>query len=154
MKIKKIISGGQTGADQSALDFAIENKFPHGGWCPRGRLTEEGPLDKKYNLQETKTADYDERTLRNVLSSDATLIFCHGELSGGSLHTLILAQIHQKPVWVVDLRGSIPPKQVRDWLKKHQVKILNVAGSRASKDPNIYAGVKHYLKELFNANHR
>lgn len=148
MRRLKIISGGQTGADRAALDFAIEHRIPHGGWCPKGRWTEEGQLDKKYNLCETKTAEYEERTLKNVLSSDATLIFCHGELSGGSLHTLILAQIHEKPVLVVDFRDSILPLQVKNWIKKHHVKILNIAGPRASKDPKIYEDVYQYLKKL------
>jgi len=30
--IEKIISGGQTGADRAALDFAIYHDIPHGGW--------------------------------------------------------------------------------------------------------------------------
>ena len=40
--IQKIISGGQTGADLAALDFALEIGIPHGGWIPKGRLTEVG----------------------------------------------------------------------------------------------------------------
>lgn len=146
--VEKIISGGQTGADRAALDFAIENGIPHGGWCPKGRLTEEGPLAKKYRLSETKTEDYNERTLQNILDSDATLIFCHGELSGGSLYTLILALKYERPVLVVDLGGSVLPKEVKNWIGKHHIKILNIAGPRASKNPLIFQDVKSYLKEL------
>ena len=47
--IRKIISGGQTGADQGALDAAIEYGFPYGGWLPKGRLTENGPLPEQLN---------------------------------------------------------------------------------------------------------
>ena len=54
--IKKIISGGQTGADRAALDVAIKLNIPHGGWVPKGRLAEDGPIDPKYQLQEMPTA--------------------------------------------------------------------------------------------------
>ena len=85
--ITKIISGGQTGADQAVLDVAIELGIPHGGWIPKGRKTERGPLPAKYQLQEMSTAEYPKRTERNVQDSDGTLIISHGELSGGSEFT-------------------------------------------------------------------
>lgn len=156
--IKKIISGGQTGADQAALDFALKTGIEHGGWIPRGRLTELGPLNNKYKLQETKSDKYEERTEKNVLSADATLIFCRGQLSGGSLYTLILTQKHKKPAFVVDLdlldkKDLIQPtlEDLRRWILRHNVQILNIAGPRASKDLQIYSDVKKYLKNLFKA---
>jgi hypothetical protein len=42
--IKKIISDCQTGADRAALDVAIKFNIPHGGWIPKGRKTEDGPM--------------------------------------------------------------------------------------------------------------
>ena len=80
--LKKIISGGQTGADQAALDVAIKLNIPHGGWIPKGRKTEEGPLSDQYQLQEMPTASYPKRTEQNIIDSDATLIFSHGKLTG------------------------------------------------------------------------
>ena len=74
MMITKIISGGQTGADRAALDFAIKMKIPHGGWIPKGRLAEDGPLPEKYQLLEMSTTSYPKRTEQNVIDSDATLI--------------------------------------------------------------------------------
>jgi hypothetical protein len=56
--IERIVSGGQTGADRAALDRAIENEIPHGGWCPRGRLAEDGPIAARYNLTETPNSNY------------------------------------------------------------------------------------------------
>ena len=82
--LKKIISGGQTGADQAALDAAIEYGFPHGGWIPKGRLTENGPLSETYQLQEMPSKDYRKRTLQNVLDSDGTVIFGRSNLTCGS----------------------------------------------------------------------
>ncbi len=83
MRIKKIISGGQTGADQAALDFAIKHDIPHGGWIPKGRKTEDGIFPDKYHLQEMPTASYPKRTEKNILDSDGTLIFSKGTLTGG-----------------------------------------------------------------------
>ena len=76
--IKMIISGGQTGADRAALDVAIEHNFPHGGWIPKGRLTEDGPLPEKYLLKEMPTDSYPRRTEQNVIDSDGTLIISRG----------------------------------------------------------------------------
>jgi Circularly permutated YpsA SLOG family len=68
--IKKIISGGQTGADSAGLDFAIWHEIPHGGWCPKGRLCENGTIDQRYQLKETSTKNYSRRTEKNVLDSE------------------------------------------------------------------------------------
>ncbi len=82
--LKKIISGGQTGADQAALDAAIKLGIPHGGWIPKGRSTENGKLPDKYKLKEMPTKSYPNRTEQNVIDSDGTLIITHGKLTGGS----------------------------------------------------------------------
>jgi hypothetical protein len=81
--IKKIITGGQTGADRAALDVAILLNIPHGGWVPKGRLAEDGPIHTKYQLKEMPTDSHEERTEQNVIDSDGTLIISHGELTGG-----------------------------------------------------------------------
>jgi len=80
--IKKIISGGQTGADLAALDVAIKLGISHGGWIPKGRLTEAGVLDEKYKLTEMETSNYNKRTEQNVVDSDGTLIVSRGKLTG------------------------------------------------------------------------
>jgi hypothetical protein len=90
--IKKIISGGQTGADQAAIDVAINLGIPYGGWLPRGRKTEKGPLPDKYLLQELPDSSYSKRTEKNVINSDGTLIMSHGKLTGGSELTREIAK--------------------------------------------------------------
>jgi len=104
--LTKIISGGQTGADQAALDAAIEMGIPHGGWIPKGRLTEAGPLPEKYNLQEMPSKDYLKRTQQNVLDSDGTLFFSHGDLTGGSkgISVQMWFGIFAEPLSVVRIR--------------------------------------------------
>src|SRR4051812_32778465 len=96
--IKKIISGGQTGADRAALDVAITVGIPHGGWCPRGRLAEDGLIDERYQLAETLDADSARRTEWNVRDSDGTVIFSmKDKLSGGSARTEEFALKYAKP---------------------------------------------------------
>lgn len=146
--IKRIISGGQTGADQAALDTAIKWNIPHGGWIPKGRLTEAGRLSDKYNMQEMPTNSYPARTEKNVIDSDATLIISHGPLTDGSKHTKEMALKHEKPFLHINLNeidSSRAAGQVHDWITKLKVEILNVAGPRASNDPSIYQAVMHVL---------
>jgi len=85
--IKKIISGGQTGADRAALDVAIKLSIPHGGWIPKGRKAEDGPLPEIYKLKEMPTDSYPARTEQNVIDSDGTLIIARGKLTGGTDYT-------------------------------------------------------------------
>ena len=156
MLISKIVSGGQTGADQAALDVAIELGIPHGGWIPKGRKTERGPLPAKYQLKEMPTADYPKRTEQNVIDSDGTMIVCHGPLTGGSEYTRRMADKHDKPWIHVDTsRISVEAavEFVRAWINGSGVKVLNVAGPRASKDPKIYTTVSRLLKGLLLPSH-
>lgn len=150
----KIISGGQTGADRAALDYAIEFNIPYGGWVPKGRKTEDGRLPEKYRLQEMPTSDYSKRTEKNILAADGTLIVSHGRLTGGSALTEFLAEKHDKPFMHVDMnRMSIEEavEAVRIWMSKNQIETLNVAGPRASKDPAIYEATRRLLDEVFKS---
>jgi Circularly permutated YpsA SLOG family len=97
--LRKIVSGGQTGADRAGLDFAIEVGLAHGGYVAKGRKAEDGRIDEKYRLTELATNSYPERTKRNVRESDGTIILSLNEkLSGGSALTLSYARHANKPV--------------------------------------------------------
>lgn len=142
--IKKIISGGQTGADRAALDVAINLQVPHGGWLPKGRKAEDGPVPALYQLKEMTTESYPARTEANVADSDGTLIITHGELKGGSRLTRELALKHGKPHLHIDLdvlRGDDVLYAVVNWIVENHIAVLNVAGSRASEDPELYGNV-------------
>jgi hypothetical protein len=146
-----IISGGQTGADRAALDFAISRGIPHGGWCPLGRRAEDGVLDARYQMRETESRNYRQRTRRNVADSDATLILNLGELVDGSLATRQFAEQANKPVCVValdadDLAAEVG--RVRGWLAAHRIAVLNVAGPRESKRPGVYRQALAFLEAL------
>jgi len=150
--IKKIVSGGQTGADRAALDFAIDNEIPHGGWVPKGRLAEDGFIRNIYNVRETNTPDYNDRTEKNVIDSDGTVIFSHGPLTGGSALTRILAIKHHHPFLHIDLNiisEFEAAVEIIHWVTQHGIETLNVAGSRSSKDPLIYNATVNILETVF-----
>lgn len=140
----KIISGGQTGADQAALDAALALNIPHGGWLPKGRKTENGPLSLRYALQELPSSRYRDRTEKNILTADGTMIFSFGPLSGGSALTEALAIRHDRPFLHIDfdlVNRTQAIIQVEAWLQTMQIAIVNVAGPRASSEPRIYEAV-------------
>ena len=146
---RKIVSGGQTGVDRAALDFALANGVRHGGWCPKGRHAEDGVLDEKYNLHETPRRDYRQRTRWNVRDSDGTLVIINLELSGGTRYTLEVARKLDKSVLVVEEGGCGKEKEVLEWLERNDVQVLNVAGPRASSEPEIYDMTLEFLQKVY-----
>jgi hypothetical protein len=135
----KIISGGQTGADRAGLDWAIKNGIPHGGWCPKGRRAEDGPINAKYQLKETPSSDYPQRTEWNVRDSDGTVIFSVGKrLSGNSFETLEFAIKHRKPyLHLSAVFKDNAAQKLKKWMEENNIRVLNVAGPRASKEPKV-----------------
>ena len=136
----RIVSGGQTGVDRAALDFAIARGIPHGGWCPRGRRAEDGVIPAKYQLRETQTEDYAERTERNVADADVTLIIAGKvPLEGGTRYTQECAARLGKPYVIVTRSEGIERAvaAVRGLLGEHRVETLNVAGPRESEEAGL-----------------
>lgn len=134
-RIMRIVSGGQTGVDRGALDAAIALGLAHGGWCPRGRRAEDGVIPPQYRLQECDSPAYHIRTERNVQDSDGTLILFRGHLSRGTSLTQEFAQKHRKPCLLINLGREPSVAAARDWLTKHRIAVLNVAGPRESWAP-------------------
>jgi len=147
----QIISGGQTGADRAALDWAISKGLRHGGWCPRGRLAEDGPIPLRYELRETTTANYLQRTQQNVQDSDGTVIFTVArKLQGGSLATAQFALESGKPCLHIHAKSARAAQVLAHFIHKHNIRRLNVAGSRASKEPAVGALTESVLEQAFN----
>ena len=159
--LRKIISGGQTGADRAGLDFAIETGLEHGGYVPRGRKAEDGRIDDRYNLVELTTSSYPARTRRNIEESDGTVIFSlERVLSGGTKLTREYANELGKPVLhIYDTRKEriFEPDSLRlevqaptDFLRSNKIEVLNVAGPRESKEPGVYEWTLTMLRFFLN----
>jgi hypothetical protein len=145
---ERVVSGGQTGADRAALDVAIALAIPHGGWCPKGRKAEDGPIDGHYALRETGSAAYHVRTERNVRDADGTVVITQGAPTGGSLLTIDLAQRHGTPLLHIDLDEQAEAEAAADlelWRQVRGVAVVNVAGPRESTTPGIGARVASLL---------
>jgi hypothetical protein len=150
----RIVSGGQTGADRAALDWAIAHGIPHGGWCPRGRRAEDGTIPPRYRLTETSSDRYVERTEWNVRDSDGTVILSLAPtLTGGSKRTAELARQQGRP-WLHlarDAGAPDPGQRLRRFVQEHEIRALNVAGPRASTEPAVGAFVTEVLDLAFGA---
>ena len=152
--VKKIVSGGQTGVDRAALDFAIERSIPHGGWVPKGRKAEDGVVPARYQVTEMATTSYPKRTRRNVLDSDGTVIITHGKARGGSALTIRAADECGRPRLHIELNTTDideAARGLRTWVRENDIVVLNIAGPRASEEPGIYEAAKEVLKKALNS---
>lgn len=152
--IRRLVSGGQTGADRAALDVALQRGLETGGWVPRGRRAEDGRIPDRYvGLRETASRGYAERTARNVRDADATLVIHFGAPSGGTALTLRAARAEGRPWLAVDLEATPFPSAVaavREWLERVRPAVLNVAGPRASQEPRVAAAVAELLHAVLD----
>ena len=130
----------------------MEAGIPVGGYCPKGRLAEDGTVPARYPLTELTRGGYPARTEKNVVESDGTLIFNIGKLTGGTKVTVDCARKHDKPYLVVQLDQAPRLEETRSWIEEHGIKTLNVAGPRESKHPGvIHCQALAYLRKLFTA---
>jgi hypothetical protein len=151
----KVISGGQTGVDRAALDAAMELGLPCGGWCPKGRLAEDGAIPSCYPLQETPSEEPAQRTEWNVRDSDGTLVLIRRTEadslpSDGTPLTIEIAHRLNKPCLILDLDEMPDRTVIFDWARRHHIRVLNVAGPRESLRPGTYALAKQFLSALLN----
>jgi hypothetical protein len=145
---ERIVSGGQTGVDRAALDVALALGLDCGGWCPKGRLAEDGRLPERYPLVETPSGEYPQRTEWNVRDSDGTLILYRAVLTGGSALTARLCERYDRPCLALDLSSSPDPLAVREWIASNQIRVLNVAGPRGGDSPGLYEQARGLLAAL------
>lgn len=140
-ELRKIVSGGQTGVDRAALDWALASGVPYGGWCPLGHWAEDGPIDVRYPLRETPGADPAQRTEWNIRDSDGTLIVTLARrMSGGTLLTAGLARRLARPLLHLAKADSPAAEQaesLRQFIGQHEIRVLNVAGPRESGEPGV-----------------
>ena len=146
----QIVSGGQTGVDRAALDVAMNLGLETGGWCPKGRLAEDGEIDNKYKLKEVPEPSYQMRTEWNVRDSDATFIIAHGKLTEGTAFTLEVCKQLNKPFLVLDPINNANKQSelFEQWLIAHEITVLNVAGPRQDPNETVYGLAYRFLITL------
>jgi len=156
LSLKKVVSGGQTGVDRAALDAAMALGMDVGGWCPRGRKALDGVIPAKYPLKETRGKSYQTRTKWNVRDSDATLILCLGEPTGGTALTIKYCEQLGKPFYVHCLNSEYGTYLdgedyggVIYWMSCFDIQVLNVAGSREGKYFPVYDQAYSFLAGIF-----
>jgi hypothetical protein len=149
--VAKIVSGGQTGVDRGALDAAIALGIPHGGWCPKGRWAEDGPISHEYHLVELESRDYKVRTEKNVIDSDGTLILYRERLQGGTALTNRFAKEHGKPLLRIRIDRVIPYESIVSWLLENDIRVLNIAGPRGSSHAELESQVCEIVTRLFTS---
>lgn len=147
----KVISGGQTGVDRGALDAALAVGVPCGGWCPQGRLAEDGPIADRYPLVELADGGYVERTEANVIDSDATVLIYFGELTGGTAETLRFCLTHGRPFLLLDATELSPARaavRISSFVATHGADRVNFAGPRASGEPRAHAVAREAVERF------
>lgn len=151
MRLRRIISGGQTGADQGGWLAAVDAGLATGGWMPLGYLTEAGPrpdFAALYAAREHASDKYPPRTYANAREADATVWFGRGD-SRGFACTEKAALSAGKPLWAIQFGGiELPPEAFADLIGRRGVEVLNVAGNRESLAPGIRDRVRAYLGEV------
>ena len=159
MQELKIVSGGQTGVDQGALEAAVDLGIEWGGWAPKGWRAENGTIPERFRakMREHESANYIVRTKKNVADSHATLILTDAyPLSGGTLRTRDFCTNLMRSHFVVSFGEADTAEKVRKWLgqffaAEHPVPfVLNVAGPRESKSPGIQSRTRIFLAEVLN----
>lgn len=155
MPIKKIISGGQTGAERAALEVALKLDIAHGGWVVKDRLAGNGVIPTKYQLNETPSTGTTDSMEKNVLESDATLIISRGGLTGGALISQKRAMISGRPCLHIDLFVT-PVLQavsiISSWIRLNRIEVLNVTGPQTDNTSIIYQDTINLLAKALHVN--
>lgn len=153
----RIVSGGQTGVDQGALEAAVDLGLDWGGWAPKGWRAENGTIPPAYRakMQEHARANYIARTRQNVVDSHATLILANAyPLSGGTQRTRDFCEETMRSHFIVSLGESDAAGKARRWLAQFFAQahpmpfVLNVAGPRESKAPGVQERTRAFLAEI------
>ena len=161
MKLIKLISGGQTGVDQAALQAAIDSDIKHGGWCPPARVCEIGKIPERYHLIETPDErdlsapeiPRSQRTIWNMRDSDGVLVFWDEKVTElqsdkGTKLALVTANNLGKPFLIIDISKKVSVIEIANWISLNNREVLNVAGPSENTSPGIYGRVNEVMREI------
>jgi hypothetical protein len=151
MELTRIVSGGQTGVDRGALDAALAVGFACGGWCPKDRSAEDGPIPDRYPMMLLIGGGFRQATLKNVHDSDGTAILFRESLNGGTLYTHDVCRRERSPYIVLDatrISETGAAAAIVRFVEEHELKVLNVAGPRLSKWAEGYGFALAVVGEL------
>lgn len=149
--LTQIVSGGQTGVDRAALDFGLDNKIAVGGWCPKDRYAEDGPIDARYPLRETEQAEVAFRTEFNARDSDGSLVLVENHLMRGTGYTRQMAMKHEKPYWIQPVDVPFDKEGFARWLIANNIRVLNIGGPRESDQPgSVYDIARALLGKIID----
>ncbi len=152
--LDRVITGGQCGVDQAGLRAANAAGIPTGGTAPQGWATEDGPAPwlADFGLVECERPGYPPRTEANVRASQGTLWIGDPTSPGGKLTVACCAR-HSK-TWLIVREGETTPRVAADWIARRGIKVLNVAGSRESRQPGIGERAEAFLATVFRITQR
>lgn len=149
----RVISGGQTGVDRGALDAALDAGVACGGWCPEGRKAEDGVIPERYPLEFEVGMDYPQRTRRNLMEADGTVIIYFARLSGGTEYTLAQCIAEGRPYLLIDaseIGVGQAARRIDVFTAEPVMQTVNIAGPRASTEPEArdyaYLAVSSWLR--------
>jgi hypothetical protein len=145
-----LIAGGQTGVDRAVFDFALSRGITCGGWCPKGRLAEDGTIPERYPVKEWHSPLYEDRTKQNILDSDGVLIVFGSAMDRGTRLTLQLAEMMGKRHYIHSLKQEREIRPIHNWMSDNQIRRLNIAGPRESNDNGIYLETLTFMNRLFS----
>lgn len=151
--IEKVVSGGQSGADIGGLLIAESRGLATGGWMPKGWKTEDGPKPEygdRFGMEEHPDEGYPARTHANARDSDGTVRFASNFGTAGERCTLKGIQKHDKPHFDVKRSDPPDPKEMADWIRANNIKVLNVAGNRESTSYGMSKFVQNYLGQVLD----
>jgi hypothetical protein len=151
MRLGKVISGGQTGADQAGLRAARAAGIPTGGCAPKGWLTEEGPAPwlAEYGLNECLELGYPARTAANARDSDGTIWFGSPDSSGYAATIRTCTRFGKS--YLIVSEGVTTPRHVTEWMETNRIRVVNIAGNRESNIPGLDRRVEEFLGRLFGS---
>ena len=155
-KIIRIRTGGQSGVDRAAMDFAREHGIPLCGWCPKDGWAEDYPdapglLADYTELTETPSEDTEQRTKWNMRDSDAILtIIPEGSGSSPGTETgLAEGEALGKPMYTASGLNDVP--DIARWISTLPDETeLCIGGPRASECPEAYETAKAILNSLLD----